>query len=707
MGSKTAASFKHVSYLWDERKAADLSGNEVDLLIYRSNLLGADLRITNFGGGNTSCKTIEKDPLSGAMKEVMWVKGSGGDIGTLTRKGLAALYVERLHQIKNSYRGLQFEDEMVALFYHCLYDVESKAPSIDTPLHAFLPFKHIDHLHPDALIALAASKDGKAIIQELYEGKLAWIDWQRPGFDLGLKLEQCVKQNPSIEGVVLGGHGLFTWGETSQACYASSLSVIEQASTYLEKNYGKRRPTFGGPRVQSLPAESRTYRAATLAPVLRGLCSTQRKMVGHFTDAERVLEFVNSNDLNRLAGMGTSCPDHFLRTKIRPLVAELPADCPFDNAQKLKALLKPQFEEYRSRYATYYQEHKRADSPAMRDANPVVILVPGVGMFTFAKDKGTARVSAEFYVNAINVMRGAEAVSTYVALPLQEAFNIEYWQLEEDKLRRMPPEKTLTGRVALVTGSAGGIGKAVAEKFMQEGCSVIICDNDASRLQQAEEALKKQFKPDQFFCTPADVTHQEAIQAAFDQGCLAFGGVDIVVNNAGISISRGFTEYSEAEWDSLQDILVKGQFLVSQAAVKIMRAQGFGGDVINIGSKNALVAGPKNAAYGTAKAAQTHLSRLMASELGEYGIRVNTINPDAIITDSKIWQSGWAEDRAKAYNVPLDKLPEFYASRTLLGTVLTPADIANGVFVFVSGLLDKSTGNMLNVDGGLAPAFPR
>lgn len=707
MGSKTTRPYKHVSYLWDESKALGMSGHEVDLLIYRSILLGADLRVTNYGGGNTSCKTTEKDQLSGEMKEVMWVKGSGGDLGTLTRKGLAALFVEKLQQLKNSYRGVQFEDEMVSLFYHCLYDVNSKAPSIDTPLHAFLPFKHIDHLHPDALIALAASKDGKAIVQDLFEGKLAWIDWQRPGFDLGLKLEECVKQNPGIEGIVLGGHGLFTWGESSLACYQSSLSVIEKASAYLERNYGKKRPVFGGAKIESWPAESRKQKAAALAPVLRGLCSTQRKMVGHFTDQSEVLEFVNSNDLDRLADMGTSCPDHFLRTKIRPLVVALPADAPFDDSQKLSAILKPQVEAYRTMYAEYYSSHKLANSPAMRDANPIVILVPGMGMLTFAKDKATARISAEFYVNAIHVMKGAEAVSNYVSLPLQEAFNIEYWQLEEDKLRRMPPEKPLTGRVALVTGSAGGIGKAVAEKFMQEGASVIICDNDATRLQEAEATLRKQFNRDQFVCTAIDVTNESAVHSAFQAGCLAFGGVDIIVNNAGISISRSFTEYTEAEWDALQDILVKGQFLVSQAAVNVMKAQGLGGDVINIASKNALVAGPKNAAYGTAKAAQLHLGRLMAAELGELGIRVNTINPDAIIADSKIWQSGWAQDRAKAYNVPLEKLPEFYASRTLLGTVLTPADVANGVYVFVSGLLDKTTGNMLNIDGGLAPAFPR
>jgi rhamnulose-1-phosphate aldolase/alcohol dehydrogenase len=703
----TTTRYKHVSYLWDERQALALGTNEVDLLIYRSNILGADLRITNFGGGNTSVKTMEHDPLTGEAKEVMWVKGSGGDIGTLTRRGLAALFVDKLHQLKARYRGIQYEDEMVALFYHTLYDLDSKAPSIDTPLHAFLPFKHIDHLHPDALIALAASKDGKAIVQDLFGGKLAWVDWQRPGFDLGMRLEQCVQENPTIEGIVLGGHGLFTWGETSYACYQSSLAVIEKASVYLNAHYGKKRSVFGGSKRNALPTSMRHAQAARVAPILRGLCSTHRKMVGHFTDDERVLEFINSHDLERLAALGTSCPDHFLRTKIRPLVMDLPADAAVDNPEVCLAKLLPQVEAYRALYTGYYENHKHADSPAMRDANPVVILWPGVGMFTFAKDKATARVSAEFYLNAINVMKGAEAVSSYVALPLQEAFNIEYWQLEEDKLKRMPPEKPLTGRVALVTGSAGGIGKAIAEKFMREGGCVIVCDNDESRLRQAEAALGKQFTRDQFTCTTVDVTNHIGIDAALQHACLQFGGVDIVVNNAGISISRAFTEYAEGEWDALQDILVKGQFLISQAAVRIMKAQRFGGDIINIGSKNALVAGPKNAAYGAAKAAQLHLSRLMAAELGEFKIRVNTINPDAIITDSKIWQSGWAEDRAKAYNVPLEKLPEYYAGRTLLGTVLTPTDVANGVFVFVSGLLDKTTGNMLNIDGGMAPAFPR
>lgn len=704
--STATKKYRFVNSLWDSASAEPLRGNELGLLIYRSNLLGADLRITNFGGGNTSCKTTEADPLTGEKKEVLWIKGSGGDLGTLARKDLAGLFLDRLHQLKKRYRGIQHEDEMVALLYHCLYDLNSKAPSIDTPLHAFLPFTHVDHLHPDAIIALAAAKDGEAIVKKLFKGELAWIPWQRPGFDLGLMLEQCVQKHPDIKGIVLGGHGLFTWGNTSQECYESSLKVIETASAYLDENFGKLKPVFGGALTKSQGPDARRELASAIAPTLRGLCSSARTMVGHFTDDVRVMEFVNSKDLDRLASLGTSCPDHFLRTKIRPLVLEVKADTGAD-ADTLRSVFNPQFEAYRSMYRQYYDGCRSPASPPMRDANPVVILWRGVGMFTFAKDKSTARIASEFYINAINVMKGAEAVSGYVALSLQEAFNIEYWQLEEDKLRRMPPEKVLTGRIALVTGSAGGIGRAVAEKLMGEGACVVICDNDEDRLDKAEAELKTKFGRDQFTCTPVDVTSSRSILEAVQHCIIAFGGLDLVVNNAGISISRSLTEHTEQEWDRLQDILVKGQFLVSQSAARVMQQQGIGGDIINIASKNAVVAGPKNVGYGSAKAAQLHMSRLLAAELGEHKIRVNTINPDAIIADSKIWQSGWAEDRAKAYGVKLEDLPRFYADRTLLREVLYPADVANGVFAFVSGLLNKSTGNMLNVDGGLAAAFPR
>lgn len=707
MSVSASTNFRHVSYLWDEAKAASLAGDEVALLIYRSNLLGADLRLTNYGGGNTSCKVMAKDPLTGKQTEVMWVKGSGGDLGTLKKSGLAALYVERLHSLENIYRGIEHEDEMVELFNHCIFDLSSKAPSIDTPLHGFLPFKHIDHLHPDAAIAIAAAKDGKRITQELFDGTIGWVEWQRPGFDLGLKLRTCLNDNPGIKGIMLGSHGLFTWGDTAYESYVNTLEVIERCAAYLEANYGKKRPVFGGARIQPAAKEARLQQAADLAPVLRGLCSGHTRMVGHFTDDARVLEFINSNDLDRLAPMGTSCPDHFLRTKISPLVLNLqPADDLSDVA-KLKEQLAPQFEAYRNMYAAYYNTCKHPNSPAIRDANPVVILYPGIGMFTFAKDKQTARVAAEFYINAINVMKGAEAVSEYTSLPRQEAFNIEYWLLEEAKLQRMPKPKPLSGRIALITGSAGGIGKAIAKKFADEGACIVINDNDAGRLETAKADFGKGYTADVFATAILDVTSASDIRNAFKTAALAFGGVDLLVNCAGLSISKPIEEHTEKDWDLLYDVLVKGQFLVTQEGVNIMRKQDIGGDVLNIVSKNALMSGPNNAGYGSAKAAQLHLSRLNAAELGKDHIRVNVINPDAVIADSKIWEGAWAEGRAKAYGVKVEELPAFYAKRTLLNEVILPEDIANACFVFVGGLLNKSTGNVLNVDGGVATAFVR
>ncbi|MCK8494252.1 bifunctional aldolase/short-chain dehydrogenase [Spirosoma sp. RP8] len=705
--STTTKSFQHVSYLWDEAKAAELAGDEVGLLIYRSNLLGADLRLTNYGGGNTSCKATAKDPLTGQDTEVMWVKGSGGDLGTLKRSGLAALYVDRLLSLKTIYRGLEFEDEMVELFNHCIFDLSSKAPSIDTPLHGFLPFKHIDHLHPDAAIAIAAAKDGKQIVQDLFGGTLGWVDWQRPGFDLGLKLEACVQANPGIRGIFLGSHGLFTWGDTAYESYVNTLEVIERCAEYLEENYGKKGPIFGGTKLESVEKDDRLKQAAALAPILRGFCSNQQLMVGHFTDDDRVLQFINSADLDRLAPMGTSCPDHFLRTKISPLVLELAPNDDLSDAQAVKAKLTPAFEAYRAMYEDYYNTCKHPNSPAIRDKNPVVILYPGVGMFTFAKDKQTARVAAEFYINAINVMRGAEAISEYTSLPRQEAFNIEYWLLEEAKLQRMPKPKPLTGRIALVTGSAGGIGKAIAKRFQAEGAVVVINDNDADRLKGADDEFNQQYGKDAYASALLDVTDGASIRKAYDVAALAFGGVDILVNCAGLSISKPIEEHTEKDWDLLYDVLVKGQFLVTQQGVEIMRKQAIGGDVLNIVSKNALVSGPNNAGYGSAKAAQLHLSRLNAAELGKDHIRVNVINPDAVISDSKIWAGAWAEGRAKAYGVTVEELPAYYAKRTLLNEIILPDDIANACFAFVGGLLNKSTGNVLNVDGGVAMAFVR
>jgi len=708
--------FKHVSYLWDEARAAQLNDDQVALLLYRSNLLGADLRLTNYGGGNTSCKAMAPDPLTGEMTEVMWIKGSGGDIGTLKRSGLAALYMNRLLALEGRYRGLENEDEMVALFNHCIYDLDSKAPSIDTALHGFLPFAHIDHLHPDAAIAIAAAKDGKRITHELFDGQIGWVDWQRPGFDLGLQLRDCLNENAAngmqLRGIMLGSHGLFTWGDTAYESYVNTLEVVERCAEYLESHYGgashgKDRPVFGGEKLAALAPEQRTQQAAKLAPVLRGLASANQQMIGHFTDDDRVLEYINSNDLDRLAPMGTSCPDHFLRTKISPLVLTLPADADLSDAAAIRAQLEPAFAGYRAMYADYYNMCKHDNSPAMRDPNPVVLLWPGVGMFTFAKDKQTARVASEFYINAINVMKGAEAVSDYTSLPRQEAFDIEYWLLEEAKLQRMPKPKPLTGRVALVTGSAGGIGKAIARKFAEEGACVVLNDIDQDRLAGAKDEFVKAFGRDAVVTTTLNVTDIDSIQRAMSEASLAFGGVDIIVNNAGISISRSITDHTLAEWDRLYDILVKGQFMVTQAAVAVMRAQGLGGDVINIVSKNALVAGPNNAGYGSAKAAQLHLSRLNAAEIGGDHIRVNVVNPDAVIADSNIWASGWAEGRAKAYGVSVEELPAYYAKRTLLNETILPVDIANACFAFVGGLLSKSTGNMLNVDGGVAMAFAR
>jgi len=699
--------FKHVNYLWDEVKALQMLGNEVDLLIYRSNLLGADLRLTNYGGGNTSCKVIAKDPLTTNDIDVMWVKGSGGDLGTLKKSGLAALYMERLLNLKSIYKGIEFEDQMVDLFNYCIYDLRSKAPSIDTPLHAFLPFKHIDHLHPDAVIAIAASKDGAKITKELFQNKIGWVDWQRPGFDLGLKLKKCLNENPGIRGIILGSHGLFTWGDTAYESYVNTLEVVEKCAEYLHSNHGKHRLVFGGAKCQSLKKEDRVKKASLLAPILRGLCSSQNRMVGHFTDEDRVLEFVNSNDLEKLAAMGTSCPDHFLRTKISPLVLSGQSGAEISDPQNLKGKILPQFETYRRMYADYYAVCRNTNSPAMRDPNPVVILLPGIGMFTFAKDKQTARVAAEFYVNAINVMKGAEAISSYTSLPRQEAFNIEYWMLEEAKLQRMPKLKPLSGKVAFVTGSAGGIGKAIAKKFISEGACVIINDSDSSRLSATDQEFKRQYGNDVYASILLNVMDTNHIQQAFQFAAISFGGVDIIVNCAGVSISKSIEDHTEKDWDLLYDVLVKGQFLITQAGISIMRKQSMGGDVINIVSKNALVSGPNNAAYGSAKAAQLHLSRLNAAELGVDKIRVNVVNPDAVISDSKIWEGAWAEGRAKAYGISVEELPTFYAKRTLLNEIILPEDIADACFAFVGGLLSKSTGNVLNVDGGVAMAFVR
>ncbi|MEC7619987.1 MAG: bifunctional rhamnulose-1-phosphate aldolase/short-chain dehydrogenase, partial [Bacteroidota bacterium] len=593
-------------------------------------------------------------------------------------------------------------DEMVALFYHCIYDLESRAPSIDTPLHGLLPFKHIDHLHPDALIAIAAAEDSEKITKEIWGDTMGWVPWQRPGFDLGLKLEKCLNENPSIRGIVLGSHGVFTWGDTSYESYINSLEVIEAASQYIEDKVAKNSSVFGGQKIKSLPEDKRKDKAAQLAPILRGLCSSENAMIGHFTDDEKVLEYINSYDLQRLAPMGTSCPDHFLRTKIKPLILNLTPEQDLSDEQMVLDKLSGLFEQYRDDYHDYYESCKHNDSPAVRDPNPVVILYPGVGMFTFAKNKQTARVASEFYINAINVMRGAEAISKYTSLPRQEAFDIEYWLLEEAKLQRQPKEKPLSRKIALVTGSGGGIGRAIADKLIAEGANVVFTDISERYLQEAT----LQYGTDQATGFCCDVTKAESLEDAIQKTCLQFGGLDIVVHSAGLAISKPLAETTEVDWDLLQNVLVKGQFLLSKQAARIMRIQGLGGSIVNIASKNGLVSGPNNAGYGTAKAAQMHLSRLLAAELATDKIRVNTVNPDGVIVGSKIWEGEWAKGRAKANGISVEELPAFYAKRNLLNQIIMPEDIANGVFAFLA-LLDKSTGNTINVDGGMSNAFVR
>ncbi len=698
----TRAKFNHVDYLWDDEKAASYGDDQIGLFLYRSNILGADLRITNYGGGNTSCKTFEKDPLTNEEVEVMWVKGSGGDIGTLNRAGIAGLYTGRLRDLKNVYGGLEDEDRMVSLFNHCIYDLDSKAPSIDTPLHGLLPFAHIDHLHPDALIAVAAAENSEQVTKEIWGDTMGWVPWQRPGFDLGLQLEKCLEDNPGIRGIVLGSHGLFTWGDTSYECYMNSLEVIEMASNFIEEKIKEKGIVFGGQKSKSLPKAARLDKAAQLMPLLRGLCSSENRMIGHFTDDPVVMEYINSYDLERLAPMGTSCPDHFLRTKIKPLLLDLSSDENLEDVENVISKLTPSFEAYRKDYLSYYDNHKNPNSPAIRDANPVIILFPGVGMFSFSKNKQTARVAAEFYINAINVMRGAEAISKYTSLPYQEAFDIEYWLLEEAKLQRQPKEKPLSRKVALVTGSGGGIGRAIADKLIREGANVIFSDISEEYLKEATSS----YSSDQAIGVYCDVTSKESIKLAINKASLQFGGLDILIHSAGLAISKPIADTTEKDWDLLQDVLVKGQFLLSQSAAIIFRKQKLGGNLVNIASKNGLVSGPNNTGYGTAKAAQLHMSRLLAAELAPDGVRVNTVNPDGVIIGSKIWEGDWAEGRAKAYRISVDKLPAFYAKRNLLNEMIRPEDIANGVFAFLA-ILDKSTGNVINVDGGIANAFVR
>ncbi|QRP49372.1 bifunctional aldolase/short-chain dehydrogenase [Amycolatopsis sp. FDAARGOS 1241] len=670
-------------------------------LIARSNALGADPRNTNYAGGNTSAKGEQTDPVTGQPVELLWVKGSGGDLGTLTEAGLAVLRLDRLRALVDVYPGVEREDEMVAAFDYCLHGRGGAAPSIDTAMHGLVEAAHVDHLHPDSGIALATAADGPALTKECFGDRVAWVDWRRPGFQLGLDIAAVKAANPQAIGVILGGHGITAWGATSEECQRNSLEIIRTAEKFLAER-GKAEP-FGAvvPGFGPLPEPERHVRAAALAPVIRGLASTDQRQVGHFTDADVVLEFLAREKLAPLAALGTSCPDHFLRTKVRPLVVDLPATAPLED---VVARLRQLHAEYRESYRAYYERYATPDSPAMRGADPAIVLVPGVGMFSFGKDKQTARVAGEFYVNAINVMRGAEAVSTYAPIPESEKFRIEYWALEEAKLQRLPKPKPLAGRIALVTGAGSGIGRAIAERLAAEGACVAIADLDA---EAAEEVAKGIGGPDKAVAVTANVTDAAAVAAAVDATVLAFGGLDLVVNNAGLSISKPLLETSERDWDLQHDVMAKGSFLVSQAAAKAMIAQGLGGDVVYISSKNAVFAGPNNVAYGAAKADQAHQVRLLAAELGEHGIRVNGINPDGVVRGSGIFAGGWGAQRAAVYGVPEEKLGEFYAQRTILKREVLPEHVAAAVFALTGGDLTHTTGLHIPVDAGVAAAFLR
>ncbi|MFJ2813563.1 MULTISPECIES: bifunctional aldolase/short-chain dehydrogenase [unclassified Streptomyces] len=670
-------------------------------LLARSHRLGADPRNTNYAGGNTSAKGTDTDPATGDEVELMWVKGSGGDLGTLTEGGLAALRIDRLRGLQAVYPGVEREDEMVAAFDYCLHGKGGAAPSIDTAMHGLVDAAHVDHLHPDSGIALACAADGEKLTAACFGDTVAWVPWRRPGFQLGLDIAAVKAANPQAIGCVLGGHGITAWGDTSEECERNSLHLIRTAEEFLVAR-GKAEPF--GPVLEgyaALPEARRRERAAALAPHVRALASQDRPQVGHFTDTDVVLDFLARAAHPRLAALGTSCPDHFLRTKVRPLVLDLPPTAPLDEAiSRLKEL----HAAYREEYAAYYARHAEPDSPAMRGADPAIVLVPGVGMFSYGKDKQTARVAGEFYVNAIQVMRGAEAVSTYAPIEESEKFRIEYWALEEAKLQRQPRPRPLATRVALVTGAGSGIGKAIARRLVDEGACVVVADVDAAGAAAVAEELGG---ADRAVAVTVDVTSEEQIGAAFRAAVLAFGGVDLVVNNAGISISKPLLETSARDWDLQHDIMARGSFLVSREAARVMIAQGLGGDVVYIASKNAVFAGPNNIAYSATKADQAHQVRLLAAELGEHGIRVNGVNPDGVVRGSGIFAGGWGAQRAAVYGVPEEKLGAFYAQRTILKREVLPEHVANAVFALTGGDLTHTTGLHVPVDAGVAAAFLR
>ncbi|AXJ11788.1 bifunctional rhamnulose-1-phosphate aldolase/short-chain dehydrogenase [Arthrobacter sp. PM3] len=679
----------------------DTTNKTVEGLIARSNRLGADKRNTNFAGGNTSAKGTATDPVTGEDVELLWVKGSGGDLGTLTAENLAVLRLDRLQALKNVYPGVDREDEMVAAFDYCLHGKGGAAPSIDTAMHGLVDAAHVDHLHPDSGIALATAADGEALTKEIFGEKVAWVPWRRPGFQLGLDIAAIKDANPHAVGTILGGHGITAWGATSEEAEANSLWIIEQAETYIRQN-GKAEP-FGPklPGYAALPEAGRRAKAAALAPVIRGLASTDKPQLGHFSDAPAVLEFLESAEHPRLGALGTSCPDHFLRTKVKPLVLDLPAGAPIEDSV---ARLKELHAAYREDYQAYYDRHATPDSPALRGADPAIVLVPGVGMFSFGANKQTARVAGEFYLNAINVMRGAEAVSTYAPIEEAEKFRIEYWALEEAKLARLPKPKSHAGRIALVTGAASGIGKAIATRFAADGACVVIADLNLENAQKVAEELGG---ADVAIGVQADVTDESQIAAAIAEAVLAFGGLDLVVNNAGLSISKPLLETTEKDWDLQHNVMAKGSFLVAKAAAQVMIGQDMGGDIIYISSKNSVFAGPNNIAYSATKADQAHQVRLLAAELGEFGIRVNGINPDGVVRGSGIFAGGWGAKRAAVYGVQEEELGKYYAQRTLLKREVLPENVANAASVLTGAELSHTTGLHIPVDAGVAAAFLR
>ncbi|MCO4319371.1 bifunctional rhamnulose-1-phosphate aldolase/short-chain dehydrogenase [Phyllobacterium sp. 21LDTY02-6] len=687
---------------WDDAKAATL--DEPGKLLYRSNLLGADKRITNYGGGNTSAKVTETDPLTGEPVEVLWVKGSGGDVGTIKLDGFATLYLDKLHSLKSIYKGVEDEDRMVGFLPHCTFNLNSRAASIDTPLHGFVPFRHVDHMHPDAIIAIAASKNSRELTRQVFGDDIGWLPWRRPGFQLGLDLGAFVAANPNAKGVVLESHGLFTWADDARECYELTLDVINKAIVWFEdQTAGKE--IFGGAVGGSLDAKARRDVAARLMPEIRGRIGQAERKLGHFDDQPAVLEFVNSHALRDLAALGTSCPDHFLRTKIRPLVLDFDAANP--DADAVIAALDQALEAYRADYARYYNACRHDNSPPMRDPNPVIFLIPGVGMLSFAKDKATARIAGEFYVNAINVMRGASTVSEYQGLPEQEAFDIEYWLLEEAKLQRMPKPKSLAGRVAFVTGGAGGIGRATAERLLGEGACVVLADIDDAALAAAQTDFAKRFTADTVRSVKLDVTDESAVAAGFAEATVEFGGIDILVSNAGIASAAPIESTELSVWSRNMDILATGYFLVSREAFRLFRRQRLGGNIVFVASKNGLAASPNASAYCAAKAAEIHLARCLALEGAEAGIRVNTVNPDAVLRGSKIWNGEWREQRAASSNLQVDELEEHYRKRSMLKLNVFPEDIAEAIHFLASDASSKSTGNIINVDAGNAQSFTR